>query len=515
MPLPRLAQYCSDKCSLSQILRNFLFSVALSLIFALLLTGCGSGTSTAATTPPAIPPVTPPKTATYITGRITPLNFLWRVVMNSTDRTVTSSVGDTTVFPFEGALFYVPQANVSSSVPIFNVLSSDKTDHFVSLSMNERGGTLASALGSAYPSAEGPTGLTQLIRTANSATGDHSLRNTVGLETEQGYTDEPIAAYGYPRYYNVEPMLSLSGGGVTIESNQAAGGALWHWTFNGVQIVNNGSTRGNTGSYGRQIQSALFVGTGAAGSNQGVNPTEGGDFYSDTFAVPGLKHGSPLLSGTNRGLTQSTRAVPLDFVPDGTLQNEPNLGGGASNPVLWQDLIIGKDLTLNFMGMGPVARYTAVLSIPNKIPSGGAVFVAPVAFLRASFVEFHIYDAASHQDTNVTQQVCSADSNGRLFAPEFGGMIARDPVDNVVFGIYGVNVSQGGGFSHLNIGSQANPSCSSTPSGEFDFNTAYLSFLYSGALAGGTTTVNSYFVSGLTVADVEAKMDALKSAGVK
>ena len=49
-------------------------------------------------------------------------------------------------------------------------------------------------------------------------------------------------------------MLTLSAGGVNLESNAVAGGVVWRWFWNGLQFVNNAD-------YGREIQAAFENGS--------------------------------------------------------------------------------------------------------------------------------------------------------------------------------------------------------------------------------------------------------------
>ena len=56
-----------------------------------------------------------------------------------------------------------------------------------------------------------------------------------------------MAAYGYSRYGGTaEVLLSLSAGGVTVQSNAVAGAHL-RWYRNGTQFLNHGD-------YGGEIQ---------------------------------------------------------------------------------------------------------------------------------------------------------------------------------------------------------------------------------------------------------------------
>ena len=123
-------------------------------------------------------------------------------------------------------------------------------------------------------------------------------------ESLPGYNPQPLAAYGYPRFGNVsEVQLSLSPGGVTVQSNEVAGGATWRWFWNGVQFLNHAD-------YGREIQAAFYYGT-----TPDLNPNEAGDRLTFNFLDPSIKHGSPVLQFQNQGTTQITRAVPLNWDP--------------------------------------------------------------------------------------------------------------------------------------------------------------------------------------------------------
>lgn len=91
-----------------------------------------------------------------------------------------------------------------------------------------------------------------------------------------------MSLYAWPRYVDLPTsLLSLSAGGVTIESNAVAGEALWHWSHAGVQYINNRD-------YGRAIQSALFFAD--------RNPTEAGNTWSDLSRPSATRRGSPVLT---------------------------------------------------------------------------------------------------------------------------------------------------------------------------------------------------------------------------
>ena len=231
-------------------------------------------------------------------GPYLPLNVLWRIRTGGGDRTVTVDSNERDLYPLDGAIFYVPMKPhpVLGAVPLYRLYNGG--DHMVSLDPHDgaaQGYHVEGILG--YPFVSPQPGTSELIRTYNPATGHHSLRNSLELETEEGYVDQPMGVFGYPRYYNQgEKLLTLSGGGVTVDSNEVAGGSLWQWTWNGVQVINNWD-------YGRQIQTDIFPVDYA-------NPTEAGDTWSN-YPRPAVNHGSPIALAENVGLTQRTRTVPL------------------------------------------------------------------------------------------------------------------------------------------------------------------------------------------------------------
>src|SRR5262249_3226776 len=178
-------------------------------------------------------------------------------------------------------------------------------------------------------------GLDVLSEAVNLSTGDHAL--VAPSESLPGYTGSSLGVYGYPRFVNTtEEVLSLTAGGVTVESNKVAGGVTWRWFWNGMEFENHFG-------YGGEIQAAFYYDNGP------LNPNEAGDGYFPAGISAG--NGSPTVRFENQGNTQVTRAVPLNWDPT-------VFGGDIDHPIIWDSLILGKDLTLNFNNMGPLARYT-------------------------------------------------------------------------------------------------------------------------------------------------------------
>jgi len=433
-------------------------------------------------------------------GPYMPLNVLWRIRTGGGDRTITADPTERDAYPLDGAIFYVPIKDhpALGTVPLYRLFNG--SDHMVSLDPNEgatQGYHVEEILG--YPFVSQEPGTSELIRTYNPATGHHSLRNSTGLDTEQGYIDQRMGVFGYPRYYNQsEQLLSLSGGEITVNSNLVAGGALWQWTWNGVQVINNWDN-------GRQIQTDVFP-------LDYANPTEAGDTWStwNSPPTPAVNHGSPIGLAENDGLTQRTRSLTLEYDPDGTQQCVfeappgpcPGFGGGQDNPVIWNNVVLGKDITLDFQGLGPVALYSTFMQVPKALATNTAREI-PVIYARANFYRMFTYDA---ETTQLQENPCA---NGSIaINPNYGGVIATTGDENTAIGIYAVNTTQGGSVDFLVL--NFTWSCPGPPpdTGEFGSDTMIVdSVRYTGYPAGPTVT-NTYVISG-TLKSVVEKMAAL------
>jgi len=431
-------------------------------------------------------------------GPYMPLNVLWRIETGGGgDRTITAQAAERDSYPLDGALFYVPTTDhpAVGTVPLYRLFNG--SDHMVSINPKEgadKGYQVEEILG--YPFVAPEPGTSELIRTYNPQTGHHSLRNSTGLETEKGFVDQPLGVFGYPRYYNEgKPLLSLTGGGITIDSNLAAGGALWQWTWNGVQVINNWD-------YGRQIQTDIFPPDYA-------NPTEAGDTWSND-PRPSVNHGSPIALAENDGLIQRTRSITLDYDPDGTQQCYfelpvgpcPGFGGGPDNPTVWSNVLLGKDVTLDFKGLGPVALYSTFMQVPKALAAETAREI-PVIYARANFYRMFTYDAEAGQ---LQENPCS---NGSIaITPNYGGVIATTGNQDAAIGIYAVNRTAGGSVDYLVL--NFTWSCPGPPSdtGQLGGDTMIVdSVRYTGYPA-GTTRTHVYLISG-TLQSVVEKMAAL------
>jgi hypothetical protein len=316
-----------------------------------------------------------------------------------------------------------------------------------------------------------------------------------------GYTPTPLAAYGYPRYGNAaEVLLSLSAGGVTVQSNAVAGGTTWRWYWNGTQFLNHGD-------YGREIQGAFYFGTSL------LNPNEAGDQLTFSYLDQSLKHGSPIFRFENQGNTQFTRAIPLDWDPT-------QYGGDQDHPVIWDSLVLGKDLTLNFQNLGPVAKYTTHLILPS---ANRGTLADPAGYLLSSFNRFWTYDAQSKVLDEVTAAMpdgCASLSNpnvfgGYSFFPNFGGIIMSDASGANAMGIYGVSLSHGGSITYFAMWRFY---CWGDGSSETASDTTAWSAVYGNGtdvvFPANESTYNIYLITD-SVQNVTARMDDLLQMGVR
>ena len=127
-------------------------------------------------------------------------------------------------YPLEAQVYYVPDQTASDRTTLNRVVNSSATDHADTIT-SLHGYSQDMELGFPWTNGSAP-GLAQLDESYSSATGDYAL--FAPAENFPGYVPQPLAAYGYPRYGNAsEVLLSLSAGGVTVQSNAVAGGATW------------------------------------------------------------------------------------------------------------------------------------------------------------------------------------------------------------------------------------------------------------------------------------------------
>jgi hypothetical protein len=206
------------------------------------LVSCGGGSQSTIT--PSPPPAHPPTPTT--------LRVLYRVLYTGTDRMTSIDFGERNVFPLEGQIYYVPDQSGSGRTALNRYFNAGITDHAYGTN-SPAGYTLEETLGYPWAQASLP-GLDVLSEAVNSSTGDHAL---VALsESLSGYTAGSLGVFGYRRFLNTtEAILSLSAGGVTVESNKVAGGVTWRWFWNGMEFENHNG-------YGSEIQAAFYYDAG-------------------------------------------------------------------------------------------------------------------------------------------------------------------------------------------------------------------------------------------------------------
>lgn len=306
-------------------------------------------------------------------------------------------------------------------------------------------------------------------------------------------------------------LVSTTGGGVTVVSNPVAGCALWSWVWKGHEFINRRD-------YGRLVQSSITA--GVIGKNV-PNPTEAGDRFTTPELPESARHGAPCVrmqvvanvspdfpSASATSPVQSTRAVPVEWEPR-------NFGGSASALVLWRDLLIGKDLALNFRGLGPVAQYTTIVHAPKCPNSECARFNAeiPTGYLTGEFSEQYLYDAATHKQVRLN--VAPTGAPVGVFPPSgYGGVIFCTPDHQYAMGVYAVSVQAGGSITMPGGGISVAHFFASDGNGPTAAHTIKWAAHGSGAFDGADSRFNVYLISE-SFDRVEALMDALFKAGVK
>lgn len=312
-------------------------------------------------------------------------------------------------------------------------------------------------------------------------------------------------------------LLGLDAGGVTIASNRFAGGALWSWVHRGTEYV-------DTTDYGREIQTALFWTDPSSSlfTKYHANPTEAGDFYSGPAANGPVStwHPSQNLLAENRlatSPTQSTRAIPLEWNSPQDPTSQQRWGGSRDRAVPWSDFVVGKDVTLNFGGLGPVARYSTYVKLPWDLPSYSDLFVKPprqpsiqipTVYLPEQFTRFFTF-----QPDGAPQSVERSLRPGERFvltppkppASGYMGVIATDATMTSAMGLFGLRRESGGSVSEMQL-----------VNGQNDNNPyANIYALYSEpTIRAGTHVFNTWLITG-TLAEVEALMATLAGMGVR
>ena len=420
---------------------------------------------------------------------------LWEGYFDNRDYLTSPSYSEYSSLPGIGQTFYVPSSSTTSGqVPLYRLYDGSIPDHMTSTVAGEGGYTTEETLGYPYTSASAIPGLRQIARYLNGS-GDH-LEAADGL-TFGGYTEEGgQGVYGVEKYLTYASYLEkqYSGGGITEQSDLAAGGAIYSWTWNGIQFI-------NTHDHGRYIQSAFFF-KDNANQSEPYNPTEGGD-----ESAPALNHGSPIAEsyfqmGTG---TQITRAVPEDYIS--TCLDENGQTGLDQNHVqLYQTTLIGKNLTLGWNGMSQVALYQAHIVLPNSVLVTAAQ--VPVAFLQPQFNQFYFYNPSGTGTLTLVQSgaACNAGvPNNQYFPPtgQGGGVIISTSDHTAAMGFYAVPTAYSvHGFLELTNFLSGTGKCSGLdPTAVMDLNlgattipagdNAYNVWIITGALTTVTSLMNT------------------------
>lgn len=401
-----------------------------------------------------------------------PLQVLHRLIPVENDRMTGAGLEEAMLFPSEGEMYYIgadPNEFGTKTLNRFN----NGPDHMDSAALNLDGYWIEGPLGFAWK-CRSVSGLSPMIEGFNAATGDHALLRPG--EQLSGYETSALNLFGYKRFGLLnESFLSLSKGGLTVKSNLVYGGNINQWSWKGMQFLQ--STYPIMG-----MKNLLFHDFGMM--------SEGSDDYW---------HGSPIVTAKNHDSTQITRAVPM--------QNDPyQLGGSNEVPILYRDVLIGKDLTLNFMDLGPVARYQTHVTLPRKV---GSSLYMPIIDVNPTLNRLWKYEAEIDTRIEVTNQTSPPDSQCETFygfEPQFNGVILSTTDMNYAIGLYAVNVSLGGSVTWLSVSKHF---C-----GDPNWDHTRMDAIRNSELPAGESTYNSYIVTG-TLADVQEKMHKLYAAGVR
>lgn len=413
------------------------------------------------------------------------LDEVWRVAPYSKGYMSTSLLSELNEFlsSSQGQIWYMSKSQATGTAALYRHYNSSTGDHLDSLSQTVSGYTTDGIIAWPWTSATAfPANMAQVVVAWN---GEYhaSLRPDESIAGYNNLTD--LGVYGFERYnFNQIDLLTLSGGGITAVSNKVAGGVVWTWSWNGKAFVNSA----NTASYGQEMQSALFF---SPSGHPEQNPTEAGDSYSGPSYPTELSHGSPAMAFFNSGNMQVTNSVPLDFTPG-------NWAGGEASPVLYPGMLMGKQLTLDYDGLGPVAGYVTTLTMPQSLSP--VTWQIPTVYLPDSFDQFYIYDAKGGAGANVTSEIgnsCPTSVYSYTPVSGYGGVIISDSTGDYAMGIYGVATALGGPVSYFNLSNWS--SCGSVTN---------LGAVYDGSVSSGNSSVTTWAING-TVSQVESLMSQM------
>jgi hypothetical protein len=409
----------------------------------------------------------------------TVLTTLWETKVGSNDYMSTNSTTERDTYANRGAFIYMPSTNISGTTAFYRLFNG--TEHMDSNVAGEAGYTTEGALGYIWTSPSAVPGIDKPNRIYNS-TNDHAeVRNG---DTISGYTNiDAPNLYGYLRYNNTATVLnSLSAGGVAIGSNNVTGGAIWSWVWNSTEFVDHAD-------YGREIQSAV------AWQASGVvhNPTEAGSEAANSGGA-GNNQGSPIYQSSNSGNTQTTRSIPLEW--------SPGLWGGntTTHPVIYSDMMIGKDITLDWNGMGAVAKYVTYVYTPSSISS--ASVETPTGYMPSTFNRYYTYDASSQTLTEVFPGSCISGYIPYTPSSGHGGVIISNSAQDKAMAVGAKTFTAGGAIQKLGLYDCRSAGSTSKWNAFTEGTTlsaganTFTTFISSGTLSGVTANLRTLYLNG-------------------
>ncbi len=431
-------------------------------------------------------------------------DIFWEADGNGTDRFTTNSVQERLQFQrySDGQSWYLAASSQPGTLALYRLYNG--SDNMDSTTAGEGGYQTLAVLG--YPFASQTIGTSPMFRfrDPNRSNGDHATPPQAEYTPIQslGYLQENSMGYGYSRYGQaLTSLTTFSGGGVQASANAVAGGAIWSWIYNGTEYVANLAGQRYV-TLGNQIQPAFFYPT-AAGTE---NPTQAGDGACCSYNTSQYAedvHGSPVASMavTGGGTGISTRAIPLEFSPQ-------TFGASPGNQaVLYNTMLLGEDIQLNFNGMGPVAQWTTSITMPNAV--SGANMEIPTGYMQPLLSTFYTYDAQTDNLTQVhppVQSNCTSNVGypfpkaGQAFSG-YGGVIISDPPGNNAQGVFALSTAVHGPAAYFALYDFASNNCSYEFT-KWDVVTPTQSF------PAGTSTYKTYVVTG-TLAQVQQLMHSL------
>lgn len=382
----------------------------------------------------------------------------------------------------DGRIAYAASTNLGASVkPLYRHYNG--VDHMLSASSSVPGYTLEQTLG--YVFNNQIFGTTPLWRQKNNTSVDYATVHDA--ETLLGYSADALLGYSFRCYNNSSvDLLTHSAGGITVGLNRVAGGTTWNWTWDNQQIINNYDL-------GRQLQFSIPIRQNDLASDPILGlPAESG------WGKGVNSHGSVSAYCYKIGDTLVTRTVPVD-----NNQGVPLYGGTIDNPLLYSDVIFGKEMTLNYRSMGPVVKCVLYLSLPTTAPEIKRWDRWFDNHLTGNFKRCFTY----WPDTQVmTERFPAVGQELSYGAFTYGASITSDSTKAHAFGMLVKHVSAGGSGQQLNL---KNNLYNGTQTGEYDNDTFAQRVIDRTAISGaGPRRYTVYLFSG-TFDQVVQNIDAL------